>query len=252
MRDRWKTVRRVWSATAITAVIAFVAWSVLATRGLGVDPALLESSARVAVIVERGAIRFQPALRVSAGLVFFPGALVDPRVYAPLAHAIAEKGFPVAIVRTTLWNALLGLDQGAMQGRALAVIAADQRTHWSVGGHAQGALLAARLADTNANWIHGLVLIGSTAPRDIDLADLALPVLKVFATNDGIAPPDRVRESAARLPEATAWVEIAGGNHAQFGWYGPQLGDHAATISRSEQQRRTRDALVAFLAAIPD
>jgi hypothetical protein len=29
-------------------------------------------------------------------------------------------------------------------------------------------------------------------------------------------------------------VSIEGGNHAQFGWYGPQEGDNPATISREE------------------
>jgi len=32
-------------------------------------------------------------------------------------------------------------------------------------------------------------------------------------------------------------IRIEGGNHAQFGWYGFQLGDQAATIARVEQQQ---------------
>jgi pimeloyl-ACP methyl ester carboxylesterase len=31
-------------------------------------------------------------------------------------------------------------------------------------------------------------------------------------------------------------VSIDGGNHAQFGDYGPQVGDNPATISRADQQ----------------
>jgi hypothetical protein len=45
-------------------------------------------------------------------------------------------------------------------------------------------------------------------------------------------------------------VPIAGGNHSQFGYYGFQLGDWPATISRADQQRLTRDALVAALRAV--
>jgi hypothetical protein len=43
------------------------------------------------------------------------------------------------------------------------------------------------------------------------------------------------------------WVEIVGGNHAQFGWYGDQQGDNPATISREEQQAQTVAATVALL-----
>jgi hypothetical protein len=34
-------------------------------------------------------------------------------------------------------------------------------------------------------------------------------------------------------------VPIEGGNHAQFGWYGFQDGDNAATISRVQVVRAT-------------
>ena len=42
-------------------------------------------------------------------------------------------------------------------------------------------------------------------------------------------------------------VEIEGGNHAQFGNYGPQKGDLPATISTEEQQAQTVAAIEAFL-----
>lgn len=42
-------------------------------------------------------------------------------------------------------------------------------------------------------------------------------------------------------------VEIQGGNHAQFGNYGPQKGALPATISPQEQQAQTVAAIQAFL-----
>jgi hypothetical protein len=47
-------------------------------------------------------------------------------------------------------------------------------------------------------------------------------------------------------------VPIEGGNHAQFGYYGPQPGDAPATISREEQQIQAVDATVALLERIKD
>ena len=44
-------------------------------------------------------------------------------------------------------------------------------------------------------------------------------------------------------------VEIQGGNHAQFGNYGPQKGDLPAEISAQEQQAQTVAAIEDFIAA---
>ena len=49
------------------------------------------------------------------------------------------------------------------------------------------------------------------------------------------------------LPAATVWVPIEGGNHAQFGWYGPQSDADVATISREEQQAQIIAATLALL-----
>jgi hypothetical protein len=49
------------------------------------------------------------------------------------------------------------------------------------------------------------------------------------------------------LPPSTEWTAIEGGNHAQFGWYGPQSGDNEATISREEQQEQMVAATLQLL-----
>jgi hypothetical protein len=49
------------------------------------------------------------------------------------------------------------------------------------------------------------------------------------------------------LPPSTVRVEIAGGNHAQFGWYGDQDGDKPATITRETQQDLVVTATVQLL-----
>ena len=46
------------------------------------------------------------------------------------------------------------------------------------------------------------------------------------------------------------FVPIEGGDHAQFGWYGPQSGDNPATISREEQQAQIVQATVDFLGSL--
>jgi hypothetical protein len=55
---------------------------------------------------------------------------------------------------------------------------------------------------------------------------------------------------AARLllPPTTTYRPIDGGNHAQFGSYGAQMGDHAATIPAAEQWRLVVQSTADFLA----
>jgi pimeloyl-ACP methyl ester carboxylesterase len=120
----------------------------------------------------------------------------------------------------------------------------DPATRWVVAGHSLGGALASEVARDHDNLLAGLVLLGTSHPRDIDLSSLSIDVTKVYATNDGLASVAEVKAYAKKLPARTHWVEIDGGNHSQFGYYGFQLGDHRATIPRSEQQAQTKQALV--------
>jgi predicted dienelactone hydrolase len=95
-----------------------------------------------------------------------------------------------------------------------------------------------------------MVLIGTTHPKEDDLSLLQIPVTKVYASNDGIAPPDRIRSNQGLLPKQTKWVEIRGGNHSQFGRYGHQLFDGTATISREEQETITRSAILEAITGV--
>ena len=67
---------------------------------------------------------------------------------------------------------------------------------------------------------------------------------KVYASRDGVAPAERVLANRRLLPARTKWVEIAGGNHSQFGRYGHQLFDGTATLPREEQEALTRSAIL--------
>jgi hypothetical protein len=62
--------------------------------------------------------------------------------------------------------------------------------------------------------------------------DSSMQVTSICGTRDGLASVDEALASAELLPAQCAFVPLAFGNHAQFGWYGTQNGDFEATISR--------------------
>lgn len=75
------------------------------------------------------------------------------------------------------------------------------------------------------------------APAD-DLSAYALEVVSIFGSNDTVATEEDIQDSRSRLSADANFVAIAGGNHAQFGAYGPQPGDGNPTISAAEQRQQ--------------
>jgi len=122
----------------------------------------------------------------------------------------------------------------------------DTTKKYILAGHSQGAKMAARFVYEHPDLIDKLVLIGTTHPRDISLAGRTLPVLKIYGSHDGVANEADILANRDKLPTTTEFVRIEGGNHAQFGYYGFQLGDNSATISRERQQGETLKYLLGF------
>jgi len=233
----WPIVRRVWIAAGLTAAAGFVLWSLVAYRANAEGRAAARPDSTVSVERAEGIWRFQPrTVRESAVLVFFPGGLVDPRAYAPLARSAAQGGHDVLVIELPRRGAFGGADSPELHqriARALSSIHEDRPV--VVGGHSRGAVVASTYA-ANAPRLAGVVLIGTSHPRDMDLSGLAVPVTKIVGTRDGLATPDEVDRNAHLLPAHTRWVWLEGGNHSQFGWYGFQPMDRRPRIAAAEQR----------------
>jgi dienelactone hydrolase len=120
-------------------------------------------------------------------------------------------------------------------------------TNWAIGGHSLGGSMAAQYIHDKPNKVEGLALWTSYPPSGADLSKSNITVVTVHGTNDGLVSSKQIDDSLKQLPPNTVRVEIDGGNHAQFGWYGPQSGDNSATISREQQQNITVNATVQLL-----
>ncbi|MGX5680002.1 alpha/beta hydrolase [Schumannella luteola] len=173
------------------------------------------------------------------GLVYIPGARVDPYAYMYVLSGAVTEGVTVVITKPTLNLAFF--DQ-----RPLDTFTADapEVSSWAVGGHSLGGVRACQLADSPE--VAGLVLFGSYCAND--LSDSRMPVLSISGSADGLSTPEKIAEAAPLLPQSAVFVEIEGLNHAGFGSYGPQSGDGVGTVSRSEVRTELAELLREFFA----
>jgi hypothetical protein len=82
-----------------------------------------------------------------------------------------------------------------------------------------------------------LALWAAYPAADNDLRKSGITVTSIYATLDGLTTLEDIEASRNLLPLDTLWVEIEGGNHAQFGDYGAQSGDREARIPLAEQEK---------------
>jgi pimeloyl-ACP methyl ester carboxylesterase len=189
---------------------------------------------------------FHPvACQPETGLIFYPGGRVDPRSYAPPARAIAEKCSLVVIVPMPLNLAVFG------SNRAAGIIASyPEIKRWAISGHSLGGAMAAHFAAKNPNAVKGIAFWAAYPASRDNLSSSGLQITSISGSLDGRASPEKIAASRPMLPAVTTWVPIEGGNHAQFGWYGPQPGDNPAAISRESQQAQTVKATLDLLARL--
>ena len=227
--------------------ISFVTWQFLNMQAK-VDESTLQSTPQVHVEEVEAYFRFAPVVDTSdVGVIFYPGALVDPVAYGPMAFSLANRGVTTLVLKVPYRIDMMSWQTEAVYDRTHAVLDESEK-QWVLGGHSRGGRMALQFVRENpAAGIAGLLLVGTSHPREIDHSFLDIPVVKVYGSLDGLASPEEVEASAVYLPDHTDWVKIEGGNHAQFAWYGTQFGDEKATISREEQQAQLLDAIEAFL-----
>lgn len=236
------------AAVALVVVLAVVGtWAYVAVSGRPMPEAVAALQSDDKVRVTTGPwLAFEPTHDARpVGFIFYPGGLVQPEAYAPAMRALAEQGYTSVIVPMPLNLAVLAPDRGKD-----VVAAYPQIPRWVVGGHSLGGAMAARFVLNNPDLAQGLAL-WAAYPADTDsLAERNVAVTSIFGTLDGLATPAKIEATKRLLPADTRFVPIEGGNHAQFGWYGAQRGDNAATISREAQQAATVAATAELLGSV--
>lgn len=110
--------------------------------------------------------------------------------------------------------------------------------------------MAAQFAFNRPSRVQGLVFWAAYPASNSDVSRSPAKVVSIYGTRDDLATPKNITSFRALLPSTTRWVSLAGGNHAQFGWYGQQPGDNPAEMSREEQQEQVTSATVRLLESL--
>lgn len=243
MSGLWRKVRRVWAICGSIALVVFVSWSLLGFRANATATKAMQGDAQVQVHARTDSWQFVPVTPAGTAhhqLLFFPGGLVDPVAYAPLAHALAKQGYFVTLMKLPRRGAFGGADDAQVFSNARnAMKASASKAPWVVAGHSKGGAVAARMANEYREEMVALVLVGTSHPRDFTLGNSGLHVTQVLGSRDPIASIERADRNRRNLPADLRRIVIDGGNHSQFGEYGFQPGDRFATIPRSSQQEQT-------------
>ena len=244
MRKRSKIILLLLSVIIIAGA-GFVIWAETPLGPMSEALDALKTDSKVTVTTGDWLI-FKPNNSTPhTGFIIYPGGRVDYRSYSPEAHEIASRGFLVIIVKEPLNLAVL--DANAAQQ---VIDSYPTVTSWAVGGHSLGGTMAAQYASNAPQILRGLVLWAAYPASGTDLSTKNLVVVTIHGSRDGLVSSTQIDDSLKMLPPDTTRVEIQGGNHAQFGWYGPQPGDNEADISRQYQQEQVVQATTILLMKI--
>lgn len=250
-KRRWL---RWWSITLVVVLlllliptVGFVIWAETPLGPSDVALAALNSDAHVQVKTDPW-LSFTPTQgQPTTGFIFYPGARVDARSYAPAMRAIAQQGYLTVIVPMPLNLAIF-----APAAANDVIPAFPGITHWVIGGHSMGGAMAANYTHDNVTKVQGIALWAAYPQASDSLADQTLAATAIFGTSDGLVDPSERQKAIDFMPKTMQVVLIEGGNHAQFGSYGPQPSDNPATISAEEQERQTVTAMLALLGTITE
>lgn len=221
-----------------------VMWFSMWFEGSAADPLIIESlkgEENFTVYKTNNMLVFHPLQEMSdTGFIFYPGARVDYRVYAPLLREIAKSGYMCVLIKAPLNMAFFSPDRASEAMKLFPQVKA-----WVVGGHSLGGIVAARYASLHLQEVQGLVLWAS--PMSVDFTQNRLPILVMRGTKDALIDRNTFLEADKKLPKHARLIEIEGGNHANFGAYTSWKKDDVAAITAKEQREIIIKNTVVFL-----
>lgn len=228
---------------AIATIVAIILLSFSYFRFSIYHPSESASSIATTATVRNKQVTEFKAKNSKLTVVFYPGALVEPDSYSIWAKKVAQAGYTVKIAHFPMNKAIFE--------PTIATKLVTRSERYVIGGHSLGGAMAARYVhEHHSANLKGVFFLAAYADEKGRLDKLSVPVLSITASNDGVIKQDKLITGQKYLPKATTFEIIKGGNHAGFGSYGSQKGDHKATISNQKQQQLVADKLISWLTKI--
>lgn len=193
----------------------------------------MKSSEIVKVVDTDSYIGFYPVnfeKEKQSGLLFYQGAKVDAEAYAVLGSKLAENGIPFIVAKMPVRFAIFDANKAIKLYEEL-----NLDSSWAIGGHSLGGSMASKVVYENPTHFSSLILLASYPAKSNALNDYQIKVLSLWASRDALVTKEKIETHKKYLPSDTKYVEIQGGNHAQFGSYGEQKGDNKADIEGIKQ-----------------
>lgn len=226
-----------WLLSIVVALVLVTVGALVVVKNKTYQPSTAALTAAKVSTTTNGVTKFRGDDRKPM-VIFYPGALVEPKSYSIWAKRVAQAGFSVYIVRFPLDLAVLKPDAARpIQGQKDYVI----------GGHSLGGTMASRYGKQHQKHLKGVFFLASYPEAKGDLQGTSVPVLSLTGTKDGVLDRANYKKAKKYLPSDTVYESITGGNHAGFGSYGAQSGDNRATISNQKQQEIISKLLIDWL-----
>ena len=148
-----------------------------------------------------------PSYPTDTAIIFYPGAKVEGAAYLPLLDQLRRTGLTCILVEMPFRMAIFDVNA------AEDVMAQfPEIRHRYLAGHSMGGAMASQFAAGHRDQVDGLILLGAYLYGEYPSAD----TLTVYGSlNQSVEDKIDYTENV---------VEIEGGNHAQFGNYGPRRG----------------------------
>lgn len=216
-------------------IIAFILWASVYYRADDTAIKAMQSDGVVTVEQTKSGWLFDGPSDDKA-LIFYPGAKVDAKAYAPLLRLLAQEDMDVYLVNMPLHLAFFGI------GKAGEIIENSAYEQYYISGHSLGGAMAAYYAAEHVSDFKGMILFAAYPTQET-----AIDTLVIYGSEDGVLNMARIAEAPKLVSGNYNEVVIDGGNHAQFGNYGEQKGDGEAVISVEDQQTQAIQAIRKFI-----
>lgn len=169
-------------------------------------------------------------------LIFYPGAKVEYDAYVPLLYEISKTGIDCYLLKMPFNVAFFGINKASEY--------IDDNDKIYLAGHSLGASMICEFAKNNGDKINGIILFAGYSASD--LSELDIDVLSIYGSEDQVLNQESYVKNKDNLPNLSEYV-IDGGNHAGFGYYGPQKKDGEAIITKDEQIKISANVISEFI-----